>query len=129
MSTRKTTSIFLFVASLAFAAMAHAGDFSMAGGDMSASASASAGAGASTSSVAMEPVSRASSGGDTMGYAPAGVSTSNDEAPQTRVVAEAETSTPAAAPVRAAAPATTPAASSRARTGNRWQSLVPGAIK
>lgn len=126
MSTRKSTSIGLFITSLALAAMAHAGEFSMAGGDLATEAVASTSGSAST---AMEPVSRASAGGDTLGYASASVSTSNDDAPAARPVVEAEASAPAAAPARVAAPATTPAASSRTRSGNRWQSLVPGAIK
>ena len=125
MSTRKTTSILLVVTSLVFAAMAHATDFSMAGGDMSVEAVASV---ASTSSATMEPVSRASSGGDTMGYVPAGVSSSTEDAAPNRAAIEPEAA-PVAAPARAVVPATTPAAPSRSRSGNRWQSLVPGAIK
>ena len=127
MSTRKTTSILLLVTSLALATIAHAGEFSMAGGDMSANAAASV---AITSNATMEPVSRTSSGGDTMGYGPPVTSdVTNDDAPSLRATTDAEASAPIAAPARAVAPATTPAAQTRARSSNRWQSLVPGAIK
>lgn len=127
MSTRKTTSIVLLVASFALATIAHAGDFAMAGGDMSAQVGAGT---ASAPITTMEPVSRSASGGDTMGYSQASTSESTSEGASTaRIASDTDVSAPATAPIRAAAPASTPAAQTRARSSNRWQSLVPGAIK
>lgn len=123
MSTRKTTSIFLLVASFALATIAHAGDFSMAGGDMSANVDAGT---PSAPNATMEPVSRSASGGDTMSYSQASAS---DSTPASRIASDSDASAPVTTPARAAVPASTPAAQTRARSSNRWQSLVPGAIK
>ena len=127
MNTRTIVSS-LFLGCLACAgAFAQAGESSM-GGEMSSDALGSPATGVAT----MESASRGSSGGEAGYYGSAGGDAPVDEPSVTRAAAEVDsTTTPASAPApaRATTTGTTPSSPSRARNGNRWQSLVPGAIK
>ena len=134
MSTRKFLYPLTASLGLLAATAASAGDFSMSGGMLAQAASMD-----TVRNVTMEPTSRSALGADSSslpemrggvvtesefgeGSSPRNASgTDSDAAP-------AAVTTPAAG-ARTAIPVATPAVPNRARSGNRWQSLVPGAIK
>ena len=131
MSTRKYTYPLSISLWLLGAASALAGDFSMASGML-----AQSGSGVDTiRNVTMEPSSRASLGGDsTRDMRGAMVDSNARDDIGARAMEDSPEATPGAGLTTPAAssraiPAATPTVPSRARSSNRWQSLVPGAIK
>ena len=126
MNTRTIVSTLLLGCLACAGALAEASEFSM-GGEMSSDA---LGSPASAGVATMDSVSR-TGGGDATFYAQGGSETPADEPTVTRAPTEADTTpTPAATgPARATTTGAAPASATRARNGNRWQSLVPGAIK
>ncbi len=116
------------------ATAACAGDFPMSGSML-----AQAGSMDTVRNVTMEPSSRSALGADSSslpemrGGAIADSDYAESASPRAATGNDADT-TPATvttpgAGARTAIPVATPAVPSRARSGNRWQTLVPGAIK
>ncbi len=130
MSTRKFIHLLATTLGLSVAASACAGDFSMSGSML-----VQAGSMDTVRNVAMEPSSRSALGADSSSLAEmrgGDVDSAIDEPVATRATSTVDTetmpTTPAAA-ARSGMPSAAPAVPNRARSSNRWQSLVPGAIK
>ena len=126
MNTRSIASLVLLGALGCAGSLAHAVEFSMGGESLPGEVFASQ---ASTGPVNLDTGTRGASGGDDayfVGDAPVAEPTA------ARSATDADTTTApanAAGPARATTSGATSTAASRARNGNRWQSLVPGAIK
>lgn len=134
MMTRKPARYLLIAAAWLAPTCVLAGQFSFGGGETMSSESNTTIEGSRGLSMDVVPAaSRLPDGGETsLPFTRAGVADASRDEASPRDIDNDPVSAPttAASPApRTAIPVATPAVPNRARSGNRWQSLVPGAIK
>lgn len=128
MTTRKIT-FYLSLVLLLCVGVVHAGEFSMSSGSLLSPVSAPA-----ERDVAIEAAAPTRSGADSSSRFMSGAGVAPTSHTEMRASSEPGLDSVSAAPskvdnnARVGAPAA-PVLPNRARAGNRWQSLVPGAIK
>ena len=130
MITHKSAPLFL-LALMALPTCVLAGQFGHAGSDLMSTDLARSIEDAPA--IGSSPAAHGTYGGDaSLPYARSGSLIANDAPASVResdADVEIAPTTSASPPARAIIPSASPSVPNRARAGNRWQSLVPGAIK